>query len=418
MKIGFLVIGSEVLDGKISDLNTKILAEFLRTQHLEISEVMVARDDHNSIKNALNVLFKNNEVVLTSGGLGPTKDDITKETLGEYFGRKLLFSEASKKNSQEHNQTFYRNNTGICKRYWYINVVFVPLSNSTGFAPSFFTTHENKILISGPGVPREFGSLLQDHFLNIMKDKLKHDELIDNVVVRTKNIPEEKIFGEVDKTLWEKLEKFGDVSSLPILMGVDIGVKIRAKNNDEMAQKVKAVKDIFENSPVRKNIWHIGTESIEEKIVTLANQKKIRFGFAESATGGLCSHRVTNISGSSQCFMGSVICYDEKVKEHVLGVKRETLDKHTAVSVECAEEMAKGLQTNFSLDIAISVTGYAGPGGGNDKFPVGGVCIGKSVKGEVSTAEPIVLKGDREVLKQRFSQAAMYALLEEVEKFA
>jgi PncC family amidohydrolase len=123
------------------------------------------------------------------------------------------------------------------------------------------------------------------------------------------------------------------------------------------------------------------------------------------------------MSGASQSFMGSVVCYDEKVKEHVLGVRAETLKEHTAVSVECAQEMSQGLHQNFSLDIAISITGYAGPGGGTDKFPVGSVCIGRTTKAG-SHVEVLHLEGDREILKQRFSQAAMYALLEELEKFA
>jgi len=416
MKIGLLIIGSEVLDGKISDLNTKILADFLRPNHLEIQEAHVARDEQKSIMDALNLL-SSNDIIVTSGGLGPTKDDITKETLARYTGNKLTFCEDAVKISEENYSRFNRPFPGKDHGYCYLPENFIPLSNSTGFAPAFYTKFKDKFIISGPGVPREFRSLLQDHFLKIIAEKLDKKIFLDNVIVRTKNVPEEKIFGEVDPTLWDKLSQYGDVSSLPILMGVDIGVKLRAKNNDEMAEKVQAVKKIFEDSPIKKNIWHWGNESIEEQIVVLANQKKIKFGFAESATGGLCSHRVTSMSGASQSFMGSVICYDEKVKEHVLGVNGETLKKHTAVSVECAQEMAEGLLKNFSLDVAISITGYAGPGGGNDKFPVGSVCIGRATK-KGTHVEVFHLKGDREVLKQRFSQAAMYALLEELEKFA
>lgn len=416
MKIGLLIIGSEVLDGKISDLNTKILAEFLRPNHLEIQEAYVARDNESSIMEGLKLL-SSNDVIITSGGLGPTKDDITKETLGKFTGNKLIYSEESEKIAVENYSRFNRPFPGKEHGYCYLPENFRPLSNSTGFAPAFFTKFNNRYLISGPGVPREFRSLLQDHFLRIVADKINKNELIDNVIIRTKNVPEEKIFGEVDPALWDKLAQYGDVSSLPILMGVDVGIKVRASNNDEMAEKVQAIKKIIEASPVSKHIWHWGNESIEEKIVVLANQKKIKFGFAESATGGLCSHRVTSMSGASQSFMGSVVCYDEKVKEHVLGVRAETLKEHTAVSVECAQEMSQGLHQNFSLDIAISITGYAGPGGGTDKFPVGSVCIGRTTKAG-SHVEVLHLKGDREILKQRFSQAAMYALLEELEKFA
>lgn len=418
MKIGFLIIGSEVLNGKISDLNTKILADFLRPNNLEISEAMISRDEKSSIMHSLEELFKRHDVVITSGGLGPTKDDITKETLGEYFGRASQYSEDAVKIATENYKRFDRPFPGKEHGYCYLPEGFVPLSNSTGFAPAFYTQDKNKILISAPGVPREFKSILQDHFLAIVKDLIPKDYFHDHVIFRTKNIPEEKIFGEVDPSLWDKLAKFGDVSSLPILMGVDVAVKVTGASSDELASKVSALKEIMRESPVARNIWHIGPETIEEKIVVLANQKKIKFGFAESATGGLCSHRITNVSGSSQCFMGSVVCYDEKVKEHVLGVSRKTLDECSAVSLECAREMADGLQKILSLDIAISITGFAGPGGGNDKFPVGSVCIGRSLRNSHVTADSFILKGDREILKQRFSQAALYALLDEVEKFA
>lgn len=418
MKIGFLIIASEVLDGKISDLNTKILAEFLRTNHLQIHEAMVARDEASAIKEALHKLVSQNDLVVTSGGLGPTKDDITKETIASYTGRKVLYSEECLRIAEANYQRFNRPFPGKDHGYCYIPEGFTPLSNSTGMAPGFHTEFNGKFIFSAPGVPREFKSMLEDHLRSLVESRRNKDELLDNVIIRTKNVPEEKIFSEVDPELWDKLEQYGEVSSLPIIMGVDIGVKLKARNNDEMAKKVSAVKEIIESSPVKPHVWHYGPEPIEEKIVILANQKKIRFGFAESATGGLASHRITNCSGASQCFMGSVVCYDEKVKEHILNVKHETLEKHTAVSIECAEEMACGLQKNFSLDIAISITGYAGPGGGNDKFPVGSVCIGKSVRGETSSAQSLLLKGDREILKQRFAQAALYALLEELEKFA
>lgn len=418
MKIGFLIIASEVLDGKISDSNTKLLADFLKPYHLEVFRAMVARDEKESIKYALKSLFSDCDLIVTSGGLGPTKDDITKETIAEFMGREIKYSEAAHKISEENYQKFDRPFPGQDHGYCYLPEGFTALNNGTGFAPGFFTTHENKYLFSAPGVPRELKSMLEEHLVKLVDSKIKKDFVLGSVIIRTKKVPEEKIFGEVDPTLWQKLEQFGEVSSLPMLMGVDIGVKLKTKTHDEMAQKVAAVMKIIEDSPIRPNVWHYGPESLEEKIVVLANQKKIRFGFAESATGGLCSHRITNISGSSQCFLGSVVCYDEKVKQHILGVSAKTLEECTAVSLQCAKEMADGLKKNFSLDIAISITGFAGPGGGNDEFPVGSVCIGKSFQKGNTSAEHFNFKGDREILKQRFSQAALHVLLEELEKFA
>ncbi|MFP5387019.1 MAG: nicotinamide-nucleotide amidohydrolase family protein [Bacteriovoracia bacterium] len=417
MKVGLLVIGSEVLDGKISDLNTKILAEFLRPHHLEINEVIITRDDQNAIERALHRIFEN-DVIVTTGGLGPTKDDITKQVLTQFFNKKLIYNEEAERISRENYQRFNRPFPGKEYGYCYLPEGFIPLANSTGLAPGFYVEHEGKLLFSAPGVPRELKSMLNDHLFKALGNRVDKNVFIDNVIARTKNIPEEKIFGEVDPDLWDKLSVFGDVSSLPILMGVDIGVKITGRSAEEIASKVASVRNIFDNSPVKKSIWHMGRESIEEKIVSLANEKKIKFGFAESATGGLCSNRITNIPGSSNCFMGSVVSYDERIKEHFLGVKRKTLDEESAVSLPCAIEMAEGLKNIFSLDVAISITGFAGPGGGNEKFPVGSVCIGRALKNSESFAQNFVLRGDRELLKQRFSQAALYALLEEVEKFS
>jgi nicotinamide-nucleotide amidase len=418
MKIGFLIIGSEVLDGKISDLNTKYLADFLRRNNLEINESTTVRDNADSIKAGLTKLFIENEVVITSGGLGPTKDDITKETIGEFFLKKMLLNQEAIKIAENNYKKFDRIFPGQDHGYAYLPEGFFPLSNSTGFAPGFYFKEKNKILFSCPGVPREFNSMLNDHFFNISSEKIDHKIHIRHFVVRTKNVPEEKIFGEVDPTLWDKLQQYGDVSSLPILMGVDIGIKIKGSSKEALEKQEIELRSIFASSPISKSIWHIGAESLEQKIVSIANEKKISFGFAESATGGLCSHRITSISGSSQSFLGSVICYDERVKINQLGVKAETIQKFQVVSPETAIEMAQGLQKSLNLDLAISITGYAGPTGGTKEFPVGSVCIGRAMKDGHSSASIFNLKGDREILKQRFSQAALYALLEELEKVA
>jgi nicotinamide-nucleotide amidase len=418
MKIGFLIIGSEVLDGKIADQNTKILADFLRGHHLEINESIVVRDHEKAIESAVKQLLKSNDVIITSGGLGPTKDDITKLTLARYLGRKILFSDDAVKISIQNYHRLGRVFPENDHAYSYLPENFIPLPNSTGFAPGFYTRIEESTLLSAPGVPREFKSMMADHLLNVISEKLDHHIILHHFIARTKNVPEEKIFGEVDPQLWQKLEQYGEVSSLPILMGVDIGIKIRASHQDEMNQKIHDITLIFKSSPLIKNIWHFGPESIEQRIVQIANHRKIKFGFAESVTGGLCSHRITNISGCSTSFMGSMISYDEGLKNLILGVSNESLDQFSAVSSQVADEMAKGLLQKFNLDIAISITGYAGPLGGSDQLPIGSVFIGRATRGQSVTSEYLLLKGDREILKQRFSQAALYALLEEIENFA
>jgi nicotinamide-nucleotide amidase len=417
MNIGFLIIGSEVLDGKITDLNTKILTGFLLQEGFELGMTITVRDDKRSIQNSLRHLFEDHDVVVTSGGLGPTRDDITKDSLGDFFNRVLTLNPEAIRVSQENYARFGREFPGPQHGYAFLPQGFVPMSNCTGFAPGFYLKDGDRILFSAPGVPREFQSMLRDHFMSVVAEKRKENSIFKHFIVRTKNIPEEKIFAEVDPTLWEKLETYGVVSSLPILMGVDVGVKVVAHTQEELDQKMRKLQSIVLSSPLSKNIWHIGQESLEEKIVKTANEKNITYGFAESATGGLCSHRVTSISGSSKTFMGSIVCYDEKVKEKELRVRRKTLDQFSAVSPETASEMAQGLLEKLNIDIAISITGYAGPSGGTPKFPIGSVCIGLATKKKTAT-QIFQLNGDREVLKQRFSQAALYTLLEELENFS
>jgi nicotinamide-nucleotide amidase len=418
MKIGFLIIASEVLDGKITDLNTTILATFLRRHHLEINEALVVRDRADDLRRGLARIFEENDVVVTSGGLGPTRDDITKETLAHFLGRELAPSPAAILVAEENYRRFGRTFPGAEHGYAYLPEGFTPLANATGFAPGLAATHRGRLLLSAPGVPREFASMLEDHLGPRLDERRSSRDVLGHVIVRTKNVPEEKIFGEVDPELWDRLEAFGEVSSLPILMGVDIGVKLRAATAAELDRKAAAVRDVFERSPIRPSIWSFGSESVEEKIVGLANRANLRFGFAESATGGLCAHRITGVAGSSRSFMGSLVCYDEGAKEALLGVSDDTLRRHTAVSAEVAAEMARGLAERLTLDVAIAVTGYAGPAAGADGTPVGTVFVGRAVRGKAPAAEVFHLKGDREVLKQRFSQAALYALLEEAEKLA
>ncbi len=416
MKFGLLIIGNEILDGKITDLNTRFLSEFLRTNHLELHVMMTVKDNEASIHQGLKTLADRCEVIVTSGGLGPTLDDITKQTIASYVGSKIMFSDAAMRVAEKNYSRFQRPFPGKEHGYCFLPEGFIPLDNSTGFAPGFFIHHENKCIFSAPGVPREFKVMTEEHLLRLVNPP-EGSGLLESLNFRTRKVPEEKIFGEVDKDLWKKLSQFGDVSSLPILFGVDIGVKIRASNQKELDEKRTAVTKVMKDSPVWENVWHVGYESVEEMIVRTANAKKIKYGFSESCTGGLCSHRMTNISGASTSFMGSVVSYDNSVKENILGVSSQSLKDFGAVSVEVAKEMANGLRMNLGLDIVISVTGIAGPGGGSTEKPVGTVCIGYSTA-KSTEAVRLQFYGDRELLKNRFSQAALFTLLEQLENFA
>lgn len=416
MKAGFLIIASEVLNGKISDVNNQTLAHFLRQYHVEIEKTVIVKDTIPAIQKALKDLLEECDLIVTSGGLGPTRDDLTKEAIGSYFGRKNIFSETAMNVAQKNYDRFGREYAGKEHGYSFLPEGFVALDNPTGFAPGLFFEEKGKFILCGPGVPREFRGIIESHLHRLVLSGIASNEYYRLVNIRTKRVPEEKIFGEVDPTLWDKLESYGSVSSLPNYLGVDIGVRISGQSDEELNRKEKEIINIINQSPVRNSVWHFGLETLEEIILKKARVNNLTFGFAESATGGLCSHRITSFPGSSNSFMGSIVSYDNTVKE-VLGVRTETLEKYSEVSMEAAREMADGAKRLLKVDIAISITGIAGPGGGSPEKPVGFVCVGISSPSGTDSLET-KLFGDREQLKYRFSQLVLMTLLESMEKIA
>jgi len=385
MKISLLIIATEILEGKIRDQNGQFLSSFLKQHHLELKSTLVVRDHLDEITYSIEKLFSENDVLIISGGLGPTKDDLTKIALAEYLKEEIVFSSHSHQVAEENYSRFNRPYPGKDHPYSSLPKSCKALSNSTGFAPGIFFEDSQKIIICAPGVPREFESMMSEHFLSWLKKQNTPMIFMENLVFRTKKIPEEKIFNEVAPTLWDDLAQFGEVSSLPVLMGVDIGVKIKAHSEEELSQKKMSIKNIFSHSPISNAIWSEDYSSIEEKIVGLANEKNITFSFAESCTGGLCSHRITNVSGSSQTFLGSVVSYHENVKTSLLHVSKETIQKFGVVSLETAEEMARGVAKALNTKLALSLTGLAGPSGGTHETPVGTVCIGIYENGKISS---------------------------------
>jgi nicotinamide-nucleotide amidase len=418
MKIGLLIIGNEILEGRIADANTRQLALFLQEHQLELQAVQIVSDETSQIHQALQYLYQSCQMVITSGGLGPTQDDITKESLASFFGKKVQFSLQSKAVAENNYLRFNRPFPGDNHGYCFLPDAFEALDNSTGFAPGLFYQDAQRKLLAGPGVPWEFLSLLKDHFLRLtLQERSKQQLFLSCFTARTKKIPEEKIFREVDSELWSKLSVFGNVSSLPTTFGVDVGVKIKATTAEELETKLARVKEIFLASPLASHIWQYGTRTLEEMIVNLARAKQVNFAFAESCTGGLCAHRITNIAGSSENFCGSIVSYQNSAKQNLLCVQSEVLNQVGAVSEVVAMAMAQGAREAFKTSLAIAITGVAGPGGGTTEHPVGTAWFGVS-HGERKFALKLQFHGDREQLKQRFAQAALYLLLEELEKIA
>jgi nicotinamide-nucleotide amidase len=405
MRIGMLIIGSELLQGKITDANTVWMAQYLRPWNLRLQMTLTVSDEHHDIQAALNMLYQHCDGIICSGGLGPTADDITKNSLGVFFG-KTLRANAQARSVTEANYARFERILAPNHGYGFLPDDFEALNNPSGFAPGLWYEEKQRYLLAAPGVPKEFRDMISEAFPLKLAPKVGTTQKLTLLNFRTRGVPEEKIFQELAPGLWGQLSQFGNVSSLPHVLGVDIGITVEDKN-------VSAVQKIIHQSPVAPHVWHEGFESLEELIVKKARDRGLTFGFAESCTGGLCSHRMTNVAGSSEVFWGSIVSYDNSIKTNLLHVKASTLAQHGAVSEATACEMASGARRALKTSLAISLTGIAGPGGGRVEKPVGTVWVGVATESAVS-AKKFEFRGDRETLKLRFSQIALYTLLDEL----
>ncbi len=408
MNVDLIVIGNELLNGKIKDENTHFLAKFLHKQGHNLRAVHIIQDEYIDLEMTLNSIKAETDFIITTGGLGPTEDDNTKNFLAQFFRLSQDFNQEAleivKAQYLEKGKTYSEDD----HNYHIIPEGFTVVKNPIGYAPCLYTKINDLQILSAPGVPSEFKGVLQslaNSSFSTGTKKVKHH------IFKTYRLPEAKIFKSMEPKLWEKLSQFGEVSSLPHKLGVDIGIKLTAETDQEILEKKEALNTIMQDTTLKDFIWHIGSESLEEVIIEKAKEKGLTIGFSESCTGGLLAHRLTNVSGSSSVFWGSIVSYANEVKMGCLQVEKDTLKNHGAVSEQTAFEMAIGARKNLGVDIAISTTGIAGPLGGSPEKPVGTVGIGSSTK-EITESEILHFQGDRDQLKYAFSQAALYKLLD------
>lgn len=410
MNFEMIVIGNELLKGKIKDLNTSYLAKTLGQHNHELKKVHLIPDTFEAIQEALAAATKSADIIITTGGLGPTKDDITKKAFAQFFQKELQHNdkalEITLAQYARGGKTYFKDN----HHYHLIPESFEVINNPHGYAPGLHFKEEGFQLFSCPGVPSEFKTMLAEEVIPKLD---KSEILIKEVIIRTWKIPEAKIFHHLCPELWDQLSEFGEVSSLPHYFGVDVGVTIKGKSQEELAEKEKTIINLAKESKLNDYIWSTEPLSIEEVVVREAIKRKLTIGFSESCTGGLCASRITNVSGSSAVFWGSVVSYANEVKMKSLAVKEETLKEHGAVSAQTAYEMAEGARKHLDVDIAVSTTGIAGPGGGSKEKPVGTVGIGISDKNQ-TTSQIHHFRGDRLILKRRFSDYALVTLLEKI----
>ncbi len=412
-KFALITIGDELLKGIISDKNGSWLGKRLTELGIGLGYQSVIGDDSILIHEQIRNLSETFDVIILSGGLGPTQDDITKHSLASLYESKITKNIDVYKMVDSHYKRVGKDFKNELNEYDLFPEFFTPLKNPAGLAPGLFYKDEKSKtkIFALPGVPREFQEMFNQSVLPLLENDKKITT--ERLLIRTFKVPEEKIFGVIDTTLWEKLSAFGKISSLPHIMGVDIGVDFFEHINwSESKEKIKL---LLKDSPLLPHIWSIGSESLEQKIINLAKIKNLTIGFCESCTGGLTSSQITNIAGSSSVFMGSVISYSNDIKIKILNVNPQTLSEYGAVSEQCAIEMAIGGKKVLGVDYCVSFTGIAGPDGGTKEKPVGTIGIG--IAGPDGTSSEVFhLKGDRIQLKERFMKQGLHLLLSQLDR--
>jgi nicotinamide-nucleotide amidase len=408
MRAEIITIGDELLYGQMEDSNSPFVAEKLTGLGLNVIFKTSVGDDITRIAEALETARTRVDVIIATGGLGPTSDDLTKKAIVKTFKRNLVFHPEILKNIEESFQKRGIPMPGVNQNQALIPQGSKALSNQWGVAPGIFIEDEKILFFALPGVPVEMKWMLENEILPILKSKMAAENAgAENFILHRKL----RTTGISESTLFEKIEKLIDpaeelkIAFLPTYFGVDVRLTMES---DDPA-KAQAKIDIYEDkiSEILGSFIY-GTEEqmLEEVLGKLLTERKKTIAVAESCTGGLIGARITNVSGSSQYFERGVITYSNRAKNELLKIPAEVIEKHGAVSDVVAVLMAEGVRKMGGTDFGLSATGIAGPTGGTPQKPVGLVYIGFAHEND-SFAERFIFGQDRRTNRQRAAQAAL-----------
>ena len=403
MVVEIVTTGTELLLGQIVNTNSAYLAAELNKLGLDVLYQTTVGDNRDRMRNALSIALDRSDIVITSGGLGPTQGDITKEVSASLFDRELSLHQPSLDNIKQ-----------ICAFRGYpmasnnVRQTMVPngaivLDNACGTAPGIILEHNGKIVINLPGPPFEMKDMFTRKVIPYLTEKYGVEATILSKVLNT--------FGIGESTLEEKIKDLILSQSNPTLALLarpgEVIIRITAKA--ALKSEAQRMIDVLEReirSRIDEYIFAVDDITMEEIVGDLLKESHMTISCAESCTGGLLSSRLTDVAGSLAYLYGSVISYDNEVKISELKVPRHILETVGAVSEETAIAMAEGIKNKFGTSIGIGITGIAGPDGGSDEKPVGLVYI--AIAGELGTkCYKNQFKGKRTAIKYRATQTAL-----------
>lgn len=404
MKAEIMAVGTELLLGDILNTNAQYLSKQLALLGIEVYYQTVVGDNAKRLLGAFELAFKRADIVITTGGLGPTDDDITKEIGGKYFGLEMTENEEAIKNVADYYKD--REMPESNRKQGFVPKGSKVFYNHNGTAPGCMIEKDGKILIMLPGPLYEAQPMFEEYVIPFLKEK--SDFTIVSKVLHLSGIGESKA-AEVVADIMNESE---NPTVAPYAKPNEMIFRISARGeNEEKAKEIMkpVVDEIYKR--LGKYIYGEDNTTLEEAVIKRLEEKSLSLATAESCTGGLIAGKIVDYPGASKVFIDGVVSYSNESKVKRLGVRKETLEKYGAVSEQTAKEMAEGVVKALGADVGISSTGVAGPDGGTEEKPVGLVYIAVCVKG-VTTVKKLNLKGERNRIRGRVVTEALNLALE------
>ena len=384
-----VTVGDELLNGQTIDTNSAWLGEKLNEIGVTLALKLSVGDTEDSIIDGLNYACSKSDIVLMTGGLGPTKDDITKLAIVNFLGDELVFSQPTYERIKKIFEARDREVLEAHKEQCYMPRTAELVNNPVGTAPGMWMRHGKKIILSMPGVPREMKQIMTDGGLRKIEE-LVGDIHIKHYIIQTAGVGETTIANKIE----DIVEDFPSDLSIAYLPGSG-AVKLRLTAKTQDAHSAASLTETYGQKIVGRLgslVYGIGGDKLAHAIGKLCKAKGIKIATAESCTGGGIGNRIVSVPGSSAYYEGSLVTYSNELKSDLLKVNSDTLKEYGAVSEETVKQMIIGLVDQTQCDVGVAVSGIAGPGGGSPEKPVGTIWIATGNKDKVVTRKLLLVR--------------------------
>lgn len=392
-----VAVGTELLLGQIANTNAQWLSETLASVGINVHHHAVVGDNLGRVEKQFRISGERADVIIITGGLGPTEDDLTREAFQQITGMEIIEHEPSMKQIEAY---FKKQNTGMTPNNRKQARVFTGadvIENQTGMAPGMIVPYENKTWIFLPGVPREMKRMMRNDVLPYLQNMPGGDSVIKSVMLRFIGIGESTLEHELSDLIQHQHNP--TIAPLAQNEGVAIRLTAKAETDGEASALIDRTKQTILDK-VGQHYYGVDNQSLEESVLALLQQTNRSIGAAESLTGGQFTDKLISVPGASNVCRGGIVCYDTKVKENVLHVTPELIHRYGTVSKECALAMAENVCSLLDADIGISFTGVAGPDSA-EGHPPGTVFIAVYDKSGGQLSEQYTFQGDRQSIRKR-----------------